>query len=382
MQQSNSNIKLIALGLFVVAALGAGTAGVFAVGKHGGLFTQTYTLKAAFPTIGGVQQGTRVRIQGIDAGIVSHIEPPAEPGKEVVLTLQIDVRFLPLVRRDAVAQLATQGIIGERVVEIAPGSAKAESARPGESIQAEPPLEISQLLADAQRAGQQFQEMSGKLSDSLEQMNSIGGQVKQTLARLDTLAAQVEAGQGSVGRFVMSDEAHDSALELMKSGEQTMTTLHETVLAARRVWPLRDYFMAQGLSNPVEIMFRPGSKREMHMIPANELFKPGTSILTDAGKKKLDVQAEWLNKQKISQSEIVVAAFNQDETNSLKAQRLTQEQATAVRDYLVNLHSVQKLSFWSSRQVEAAGFGHSRLDDQAADLPAQRIELVLFTPAK
>ena len=76
-----------------------------------------------FETIGGLEAGHRVRIQGIDAGVVERIIAPAEPGQPVELVLRVDERLRPLVRTDAVARIASEGLVGAKVVELTPGRA-------------------------------------------------------------------------------------------------------------------------------------------------------------------------------------------------------------------------------------------------------------------
>lgn len=381
MREQLSPLRASLLGLFVLVAVGLATAGVFLIGQHGGLFAETFTLRASFPHISGVQEGTRVRIQGIDAGVVARIDPPRVPGEQVVLQLQLNARFRGLVRRDALAQLATQGVIGERVVELTPGTPGSPAAADGDEIAAEVPVEVSELLAEAQQAGDELRELGKKLSGSLDSLEELGGKLGTTVDRIDALTARVERGEGSVGRFVMTDEAHQAALELMQSGERLITTLDETVTAARRVWPLRDYFMNQGMSNPDDMLYRPGAQRELRRFDSADLFRRGTSVLTSAGRTRLDQAASWLLANTQSQSEIVVAAFVQDEANNTKAQKLSQEQATAVRDYLVDEHGVNKLGIFSRRDVLPAGFGNLQPDGQADGLPSRRVEVILFTPA-
>ena len=49
--------------------------------------------------------GDRVRVQGIDAGVVEAIDPPKLPGGPVVLWLRVDERLHPLVRVDALGPI-------------------------------------------------------------------------------------------------------------------------------------------------------------------------------------------------------------------------------------------------------------------------------------
>src|SRR5579859_8074337 len=98
--------------------------GILALAGFGGLqmarrhwqWQETFRARVDFDTIGGLERGGRVRVQGIDAGVVESIVPPAVPGKPVTLVLRIDARLKPLVRSDAVARIGSQGVVGAKVL--------------------------------------------------------------------------------------------------------------------------------------------------------------------------------------------------------------------------------------------------------------------------
>lgn len=360
--------RALLLGLFVIITLVLGVGGVFLIGQHDWIFASTFTVDAKFPTIGGVGTGTRVRLQGIDAGVVEHIEPPSGPGEPVRLRLRINETYRPLIRTDAVVTLVTEGIVGSRVVEIHPGSQAAAPIKPGAELKALPPVELSQILAEAYSTGQE--------------LRSLGRQLSGIVDRMDRLAMHVEDGQGSLGKFVMTDDAHRAALELMDAGGHLVTTLDESVLAMRRVWPLKDYFQQQGMNQPDDLLYRPKLRRESHTLPTAELFPPGRSVLSEAGKSVLDTQAAWIKSAATDETEIVIACFDQTETSNTKAQRLTQEQADAVLSYLRDVHAIQRVGFFGRRTCTAAGFGNVTPDGQEAGALAKRVELILFLPEK
>lgn len=361
--------KASLLGLFVVVAISLATAGVFAIGHHDywGL-RPTFGLKAEFSTIGGVTEGTRVRVQGMDAGVVERIESPTVPGRAVVVHLRLDHRYRGLIREDAIATLATQGIVGNRVVEIQPGSEYAAAIEPGATLRSDPPVELNQLLAEAYSTGKEVRELGHKLGN--------------ILGRLDHLTARVEEGEGSLGKFVMTNEAHQSALNLMNSGDELVDTMGETLVAMRRVWPLKDYFMKNTTNDPDHLLYRPGSRHAAESFDTDLIFEAGRSVIHDAGKQRLDQLASWVLEKATNESEIMVAAFDQLEPNATKAQKLTQEQAQAARDYLVEEHSIHRVGFFGSREVIAAGFGSNRPDDQSPGASPRRLEVIIYTPAK
>ena len=109
----------------------------------------TFRVRAQFETIGGLEVGHRVRLQGIDAGVVERVVAPGEPGQPVELVLRIDERLRPLVRTDAVARIVSEGLVGAKVVELTPGRPDAPPVAELDRIASERPIEMTDLLKKA-----------------------------------------------------------------------------------------------------------------------------------------------------------------------------------------------------------------------------------------
>src|SRR2546425_1919837 len=114
------------LGLVVLAGLSLGAMGLFALGGREWSGAGAYRVTAGFADIGGLELGTRVRIQGMDVGEVESILPPQTPGQPVRLQLRLAGKYRHLVGRDAYAQIASDGLLGNKIVRIVPGNAGAE----------------------------------------------------------------------------------------------------------------------------------------------------------------------------------------------------------------------------------------------------------------
>ena len=130
---------------------------------------------------------------------------------------------------------------------------------------------------------------------------------------------------------------------------------------------------------------QPGAERESRTLREDELFEPGRSVLTADGRQRLDEVAAWFKKVRRPESEVVIAAFTDDDRDPDLAQILTQEQADAVRKYLVDQHAIDSAGWFATRKVAAVGFGtagppHPRRATPTP-APAPRVEIILFTPA-
>ncbi|HKB36533.1 MAG TPA: MCE family protein, partial [Gemmataceae bacterium] len=122
MTRSLSRWQALLLGLVLLLGGGGTAVGLFAVGGRYWPWDNSFRIQAGFAKVHGVEPGTRVRVQGIDAGDVEEVRLPTEPGGDVVLVFRLRPQLRNLIRSDAVAQIVNEGMVGGKVVEIYPGT--------------------------------------------------------------------------------------------------------------------------------------------------------------------------------------------------------------------------------------------------------------------
>jgi phospholipid/cholesterol/gamma-HCH transport system substrate-binding protein len=354
--------------LAILAVSGFGMVQV--AGRHWQV-QKTFPVRVALGSIGGLEAGNEVRVQGIDAGAVERIEPPAHPGDPVTLVLRVDARLRHLVRADALARVVTEGVVGARVVEIVPGQADAQALPPSGVIAAEPPIEVADLLR--------------KASDSLARLDQVADVAEESLVEIQQIAATIRRGEGSLGKLVQDDEAYRKLVALTDRGEHTLNDLEDNLAALKRTWPLSRYFNGRSFFDRDKVLFHPGAERESRTLREDELFEPGRATLITAGRKQLDEVAAWFKKVRRPASEIVIAAFTDDNRDPEMAQALTQEQADAVRKYLVSSHQIDSAGWFVTRKVAAVGFGNdtprvAATGEGPKNPPPRRVEIIVFTP--
>jgi phospholipid/cholesterol/gamma-HCH transport system substrate-binding protein len=354
---------------FVLAVLALAGFGITQVARRQWRTQETFHVRADFPTIGGVGAGQRVRIQGVDAGVVESIVPPTVPGGPVRLVFRIDERLRPLVRSDAVARIAAEGVVGSKVVESVPGRPDAPPLADLGVIGAERPIEVADLLKDAKA--------------TLRRVDAVASAAERGLGEINLIAESIRKGEGSLGKLVRDEEAYRKLMALSDRGESTLTDLEENLAALKRTWPLSRYFNDRAFFDRDRILFHPGADREGQTLAESDLFETGRAVLTPAGRKRLDEVAAWFKKVRRPTSEVVIAAFTDDLQDPDLAQILTQEQADAVRKYLVDRHSISTAGWFGTRKVAAVGFGVQVprvLAENTPVPPARRVEIILFTP--
>jgi phospholipid/cholesterol/gamma-HCH transport system substrate-binding protein len=336
--RSLSRWQAALLGLVVLLGLGLGAVGLFLVGSRSWFAGDSFHVRAGFNAIQGVEEGTRVRVQGINAGQVVSIDPPAVPGGPVVLRMRLDGKMRSLIRADASVQIVSEGVIGGKVVEIYPGSPEAAPVADDAALASRPTTELTQVLDE----------------------------VKTTLK-------DVRDGEGAVGKELVG------ALQQTRA---TMETFEKTGNAVRKLPLVRSYD-----KDPHALLDRPGCERVAFVFEEAELFEPGRSALTVAGKKHLDAIADKIKGSlRHDGSDLVVVACADPKSglSAARARTLTESQSTAVADYLKEQHSVQKAGWVTWRDVTPLGLG---TDAYPAELkgpkPAPaRVEVLVFVPQK
>lgn len=357
---------------FAAAVLAIGAFGVREVARRQWRARPTFQVRAQFQTVGGVESGHRVRFQGIDAGVVQSVAPPSRPGEPVELVLRIDQRIRPLVRVDTVARIVSEGMIGARVVELKPGAADAQAVADGGLIESEPPLDLAELTRQA--------------GDSLREFNQTAQTARDALQQAAAIAADVREGKGSLGKLVRDDSVYDNLVALTRRGEKSVAAMEDDLMALKQTWPLSRYFDKRAYLERDRALYHPGARRVSRSFASDDLFEPGGALLTPQGKARLDEAAKWFQGAKQAQTEVVVAAFADSDLDPELAEALTQEQADAVRTYLVDKHGINSNGwFKKKRKVAAVGFGGSppRLIDEDGNdpnAPSRRVEIFLFTP--
>jgi hypothetical protein len=144
------------VGFFVFLALLFLSIGIFLIGNKEFLFSPTYRLKAEFQTVSGLNNGAEVRIGGIHQGTVTEIDLPSQPGGKVAVVMNLRTQTRDVVRSDSRATIKTEGILGDKFVEISFGSPNAGAVPNDGTIASNTPPDLSEqahAIADEAQSG-------------------------------------------------------------------------------------------------------------------------------------------------------------------------------------------------------------------------------------
>lgn len=215
------------VGLFVLVGLSVLAAGIFYVTGAGTLGPK-YRLVTYLPEVSGLANGAPVRLDGVEVGNVESIKlAPRVPGKpraknkNIEVVMRVSKHYESDILTDSAASLVTEGLLGNRYVNISlgvtgiPMTDGQEVPGSEEKAMKEVVERSADVLANLQALSENIQDLvtgvkqgKGSLGRLLTDEQAYN-HLNSILAKGDTMIANVQAGQGTLGKLVASDEMYN-----------------------------------------------------------------------------------------------------------------------------------------------------------------------------
>lgn len=168
-----STTQKLRLGLFVIIGSVIFILTVYFIGSKQQLFGKTDILKAHFTNVNGLQPGNSVRFSGINAGSVKKIEIIND--SLINVEMGIDSNVFRFIKKDAQASIGTDGLVGNMVVNIIPGTGNLGPVKSGDLIKTEKKLTTDDLLKTLSKTNQNAERITNNLLEISEKINEGNG---------------------------------------------------------------------------------------------------------------------------------------------------------------------------------------------------------------
>lgn len=249
-----SDKAVFRVGVLVLAALAVLATGIFLIGERSQLFRPKNQYLVLLESAEGLAPGNPVQMSGVKVGRVDSVvlaEDPNQPN--LVVTLSLDRRYAPRVRTDSKARLRTVGLLGDKYVDLEPGSATAPPIADGGVIPAPPQADLTELMGSGQDLLSSVTQIASQMTRLLDRVEhgegligallaepstaepSLAESLQATMRSFQTVASDLEEGKGTVGRLLKDPgaaERLESSLERLEgvlaqaeSGEGLMPAL-------------------------------------------------------------------------------------------------------------------------------------------------------------
>jgi phospholipid/cholesterol/gamma-HCH transport system substrate-binding protein len=234
------------LGMFVTIGLAAFILAIYFIGKQQNLFGSTIQLNSRFKTVSGLKAGNNVRFSGINVGTVDEIELVNDSA--VIVRFKIDAEVSRFIKTDAKATIGSDGLMGDRVLTISPGTESNKPVKDNDYITSMKAVELEDLMAGVKVSVDNASVITTELAQFAHSMNNgngaisklmkdeqFGNSLKNTITNLETFSKSLNNKKGVLAKLT-SDE------KLGKSMDTTINEMGETVKAAQNNFLLKGYF--------------------------------------------------------------------------------------------------------------------------------------------
>ncbi len=162
-----------------------------------GLFGRQVTFRALVADSHGIKVGAPVRLNGVDTGNITRIAIDSSSGK-VSLTFTVNNDIRPLLRRDAAVVIRPMGLLGDKYLELLPGTLK------------EPPLPDGAILS-----GQAESDITGVAESAMATLENVDRGLKD----LQTILTGLKEGKGTAGKLVTDPALYNHTTVLLRKAE-------------------------------------------------------------------------------------------------------------------------------------------------------------------
>ena len=205
---SNSTSNQVRLGLFVVAGVGCLLVILYLLGRQQNLFQRSLPVQADFRNVAGLLTGNNVRLGGSTVGTVKDITILNDTTVRVAMSLNKDVQRF--VRRNAVASIGTDGLVGNTIVNLTAGPGPAPAVQAGDVLPTHEQASLDAMLATLNISNKNLvgittglRSVTDKLNDSKALWQLLGNEqlpadVSRTLGNAAAASAQLNGAAADV----------------------------------------------------------------------------------------------------------------------------------------------------------------------------------------
>src|SRR5215472_3926126 len=265
------------VGLVVLIALFAVMMAIFMVGKRANLFRKKLPFETRFDSAEGVVPGNPVRLNGVTVGSVLEVILTPDPADRTVrVVYDVDRRAAPRLRKGTRASIKTIGLLGDKYIDLAGGTAEEPEVEVGGQIPAAPGAGIEKLLegsgdlvTDLSAIARSLKNILGRteqgkgflgaLTTDSEESARLGNSLNATLASLTAIMRKVQSGQGLVGKLLIDE----------KYGRETGESLRMAIHSLQSVFGKIDESLRTNTGAIPALLSDPEGKKKVYQLVDN-----------------------------------------------------------------------------------------------------------------
>jgi phospholipid/cholesterol/gamma-HCH transport system substrate-binding protein len=212
------------IGFFIFIGFLLFVAAILILGRKRNMFKPTINISTVFRDVRGLKVGNNVRFTGIEVGTIVAITILSDTAVNVEMSMERQV--IPYIKKNSVATIGNDGLMGNKIVIILPGTPGTEVVSPGDILPSIKPVEIDDIIADIQNTSTKISQVANNLieitnkinhgdglfgkvftdSDFSEDIERSGRNIARLSKNLAEITGKLNDGKGIMGKVLFDPE--------------------------------------------------------------------------------------------------------------------------------------------------------------------------------
>ena len=232
--------NIILSGIFVTTILMIGMVFIFLLGQDSVLFQNKIILKTRVKNVQNLKIGAIVQLKGIKVGTIQNIS--FDSMDSIVISFDVNKIYGPWIKQDSYLSVKTQGVLGDKFMEILGGTENAKAVKENDILEIEEKNTVDKIIGKGEDILVTASRVLEKIDLMLEKVDSkdLGQivsnlkrapiaetmqQLQQTSAHLTNITQRIEKGPGTLHAMIYDDTLH-SDLESLLGGAKRNKVLN------------------------------------------------------------------------------------------------------------------------------------------------------------
>ncbi|MDA1332846.1 MAG: MlaD family protein, partial [Bacteroidetes bacterium] len=192
------------LGILIITASALLLVVLFLIGSRTFLFSSTMEVKSRFNQVAGLQSGAPVQFQGVNVGRVQSVALPGAPGEQIVVTMSISQKASHLIRKNTVASIKSDGLVGEQIIVLVNPVTIDDQAESDDFLPGQDPFDLFEITDRALSSVQTFE---------------------QAAIAFETIMLDVQRGEGTLGKIVYDSTLYVELVQTTNESRRIISSL-------------------------------------------------------------------------------------------------------------------------------------------------------------
>jgi phospholipid/cholesterol/gamma-HCH transport system substrate-binding protein len=244
--ETSRNLRL---GIFVIAGSVFLIWVLYMIGLKRSMFGSTFKISAPFYNVNGLMVGHNVRFAGIDVGTVANVDIVSDTSVNVTMLIEDNVK--KFIKKNAVASIGTDGLMGNKLVNInSVFNEQTQNVEDGDTIKTLKAIETDEMVRTLNTTNENIKDITTDLKTIAHKINSrntlwsllqdtvVADNVKQTIVSIklagtkmaiisgdfQEISHNIKSGKGLMGALLtdttLSGKLEHTIVKLSLAGDK------------------------------------------------------------------------------------------------------------------------------------------------------------------